>query len=383
MFEFKLPQTSDDLYESVIVIWYKSEGEVVRAGEVLVEVQTEKATFELESPVTGVISKILVNRAQTAEVGDVIAWIEDQTQSDARDGGQASEVFSQESDTHDTHQLMTGAANGATDFVSMSPRLRKLAEQLGVDSHSVTGTGPQGRITEDDIRRAKSDSRILSGVQSVRKTITRRTIAEHMTQSLQQTAQLTLQSYVDVTELALQRKSLERDASWNEWVLRAVVVALRQHPLLNGHLIEDGMSDEVEIHLGIAVDTEDGLLVPVIHHADQLSLHALCQEVSRLVIGAQSRNLTAADLSGGTFTVTNLGGFGVQFFTPIINYPESGILGVGQLEEYPVRTENDQIAFRQRLPLSLTFDHCVLDGAPAARFLQTLQRLLSEPKGLL
>ncbi|PWI57449.1 dihydrolipoamide acetyltransferase family protein [Sulfoacidibacillus thermotolerans] len=367
MFEFTLPQTSDDIFESVIVIWYKSEGEKVRAGDVVVEVQTEKATFELESPVTGRLHKIVVNRAESAKVGDVLALF------DLHD-----EEKEKESEGEKEQASETVSSIEQEQFISMSPRLRRLAKQLGVDPQTVVGTGPHGRITEEDIRNQAAPD---STPHPSRMQATRVAIAERMSKSLQQTAQVTLHRFIDVTELAQRRKELDPDASFNDWILRAVAIALSDHPDLNGSTKENSGTKQV-IHLGIATDTEEGLLVPVLRNAHELSLKEIHLEVQRLVKGAHSHTLSPFELSGSTFTVTNLGTYGITFFTPILNPPESGILGVGQIEEYITR-DRQELRFRKRLPLSLTFDHRVIDGGPAARFLQTMSHVLDNPDHLL
>jgi len=399
--EFKLPQTADDIAESLIVIWYKSEGEYVQAGETLVEVQTEKATFELESPVAGVVGKILVKRAEVAAVGDVLALIETDLphEGSLRDGS-VRETAQDEQGYEPTPPEDAAATPGG--FVAMAPRLRRLAQQLGVNPATVLGTGPHGRVTEADIRglrssdpHADSVGGSLAGLcndpekiaesqaanNSVTTSATRRTIADRMLQSLQHSAQLTLTTWADVTVLAQKRKLLAAEASWNDWVLRAVCRALGEHPNVNASWTDRGIVRHADVSLGLAVDTEDGLFVPVIRQASQLTLQEIHREASRLAEQARLHRLSAQELTGSTFTVTNLGGYGIEFFTPILNPPEAGILGVGKVDEQ-ITLQSGNLAVRQRLPLSLTFDHRVLDGGPAARFLQTVVQLLAEPEQL-
>ena len=351
-----MPQTTDEPQESLVVFWYKSEGEHVQAGDVLVEVQTEKATFEVEAPVSGVVREIRVLRGETAPVGQVLVYIDEA-------------------------------------FVQAPPRIRKLAKELAVDLASLRGTGPNGRITEEDVRAlAPAGSRapievarpdvVTDEVDILPLTPTRRTIARRMMESLQQSAQLTLTTWADVTHLAETRARLAPGVGWNSWLMRAVVVALQQHPDLNASWLEEGIQRYAHVHLGVAVDTAAGLLVPVIRDADGLSLTGLQEATTTLVETTQEGGVTSSDLTGSTFTVSNLGQYGIKFFTPVLNPPESAILGVGQVEEQVVLVAG-QVHTARRLPLSLTVDHRVIDGAPAARFLQTVGRLLSEPGQLL
>jgi pyruvate dehydrogenase E2 component (dihydrolipoamide acetyltransferase) len=391
--EVRLPQTTDEAQDSVIILWYKSEGDVVQEHDVLVEVQTEKATFEVESPATGVLHKILRQRAETASVGDVLALIATEDDRQSQNEEEVA-VASLESAPKATKQ------NGTSGFVQAPPRIRRLAAELGVDLAEITGTGPNGRITEEDVRRAADGSVSKETYQSahvsfsegehatqthdvvVPLTPTRKTIAHRMMQSLEQSAQLTITTWADVTELSKLRKAMAPDVSWNAWVLKAAVLALMDHPYVNAEWDEHGVRHFAEVHLGVAVDTDAGLLVPVIRNAEKLSLQALHDAAKQAAEKARAGTLTAAELTGGTFTVTNLGSYGVEFFTPILNPPQVGILGVGQVDEKLLLRSGSMVqAFR--LPLSLTFDHRAFDGGPAARFLQTITRYLSQPRSLL
>ncbi|MCL6633729.1 MAG: 2-oxo acid dehydrogenase subunit E2 [Alicyclobacillus herbarius] len=406
MREVHMPQTTEDAQDSVVVFWYKSEGDHVEAGETLVEVQTEKATYDVEAPASGILREIQVPRGQAAPVGAVLAYIEetvaetppgpepqpgvDPVAMEPRDTTAGTATVTGDTGSSDASAIL-GAPRGRRSFVPAPPRVRKLAADLGVDLAGVHGTGPNGRITEDDVRAAAqvaSGQAIASNVrQSQQRSFiqplppVRRTIARRMLESLRETAQLTLTRWVDVTALAEQRQHLAPGISWNTWVLRGVALALRHHPELNATWEEAGIHYHTEIHLGVAVDAEAGLVVTVIRDVDTLSLSTLHEVVGRRVEAARSGRLAATDLTGSTFTVSNLGGFGVSFFTPILNPPESAILGVGQVEE-TLTLANGLVQARKRLPLSLTIDHRVLDGADGARFLQTLARLLQEPAGL-
>ncbi|MGG5252477.1 dihydrolipoamide acetyltransferase family protein [Neobacillus sp. SM06] len=371
MYEIKLPQTAEDISESVIVFWHKYPGDEVKAGDVLVEVQTEKAVFEIEAEESGILTEIKIPRGEVASVGDVLATI-----------SPAAEAVPENSHpiNREDAPLAATAHKEPTQFVKAPPRIRRLARELGVDLATIAGTGRNGHITEEDVRRSAA-AVTAPEYKVVPITGIRKTIASRMTESLRSSAQLTETAWADVTLLDEERKRADPKLTWNDLILFAAVQALKQHPNMNAHVLDEIHQYE-KIHLGIAVDTEEGLFVPVIKNAGELSLVQLAAQARSLADKAREGRLAASDLSGATFTVTNLGSYGVQFFTPIINRPEAAILGVGKIETDLVFQER-QIVERKRLPLSLTFDHRAIDGAPAARFLQTLIRFLQEPSKLL
>ncbi|MGG1399019.1 dihydrolipoamide acetyltransferase family protein [Bacillus salipaludis] len=369
MFEVRLPQTSEDDLESVIVFWHKSEGDTVNEGDVLVEVQTEKAVFEIEAEESGVLYEIRVPRGEVAGVGQVLATI-------APSASTPIEKIAQQEKVESTEQAFE-----SSQFVKVSPRIRRLARDLGVDLAIVKGTGRSGHITEEDLHRAVEQENRLD-FKSVPIVGVRKTIAKRMSESLVSTAQLTETAWADVTLLAEERSHIIEKVSWNDLLLFAVAKSLKQNPHINAHVFEEEIRQYEKVHLGVAVDTGDGLYVPVIKNADELSLLQLRDRVGELVEKVSQHRITPEELSGATFTVTNLGSFGIQFFTPILNLPEAAILGVGKIET-DLTLKNSQITERKRLPLSLTFDHRAIDGAPAAKFLQTLIGFLEEPARLL
>lgn len=422
MTEVILPQTSDQPMDSVVILWYKSEGDWVEAHDVLVEVQTEKATFEVEAPTSGVLKEIRVKRAQTASAGDTLAVIDSQAaaavgsqhagqtglgQAAQMGPGQAAQPGAAKNtaeaaravepqDAQATERLR--AVMGQSSFVQAPPRMRRLAGELGVDLAQVRATGPNGRITEQDVRAAVGATSNLAPGQRQRLAaqpvedssakglvapqLVRQTTARRMVMSLQQSAQLTLQAWADVTELSERREELAPEVSWTAWVLRAVARALTEQPVLNASWSDTGVVQHSEVNLGVAVDTDFGLLVPVIRNAASLSVAEL-QEATVLVADrARAGRLPAEAFTGGTFTVTNLGVYGIEFFTPILNPPQAGVLGVGTVEDKVVPAQRGLKVVR-RMPLSLTFDHQVTDGGPAARFLQAVVKHLSDPERLL
>ncbi|GIN93434.1 dihydrolipoamide acetyltransferase component of pyruvate dehydrogenase complex [Siminovitchia terrae] len=360
MFEVEMPRTSDEIEESLIVFWHVEEGDSVEEGDVLVEVQTEKAVFEIEAETEGTISEILVKRGESAKVGDVLAKVETKVLDSSKESELKVDNKINEEKIH------------AVSFVSISPRLRKLAKDLNVNLTDVKGTGKNGTIIEKDIKNAVEGGEVQKETRTAKEMSNiRKTIASRMMTSLHESAQLTLTTWVDVTELGKRRKETESNMGWNSLISYATVKALEQHPAINAHVQGEKITMHEKVHLGMAVDTTEGLYVPVLEDANRLSLIQLDKELKVLAKKVASKNLSDVALKGSTFTVTNLGKFGIEFFTPIINPPEACILGVGKIEPYLV-LEDGEVVQIERIPLSLTFDHRVVDGAPAAKFLQTI-----------
>lgn len=371
MYEITLPRFSDDHDESSIVIWFKQEGDEVTEGEVLAEVQTEKTVSEIETDKGGVLEKIYVKRGEAANVGDVLCTVNTESEADA----------TKAKDTPKTSEEDTSKNNDAKQsFVRVAPRLRKLAKDLGVDLTAITGSGRDGKIVEEDIRKQaegvdpdENTGQPLTGV--------RKTIAERMKGSLHNSAQLTETAYANVTNLSELRAKHETKLSWNTWISYAVIKALRNHLYMNGTYENDLLKQSEEVHLGTATDTEDGLLVPVVENADDKSMGELENAIANNSELAHSRKLSQAQMKGSTFTISNLGAYGVHFFTPIINPPEIAILGLGKIENHLFK-QDGEIKEGKRLPLSLTIDHQIVDGGPAATFLKTLIDMLENPDKL-
>ncbi len=273
---------------------------------------------------------------------------------------------------------------------------RRLAQERGVDLGRVRGSGPGGRITEQDVLAfgaAPTTTAAPSAVppasapgaaRIIPFTGMRQAIAENMVQSLQQMAQVSLMTEIDVSELVRLRGQLKADfeLTYTDLLVKAVARTLKAHPLLNATLIGDEIHQLEEIHIGVAVALPDGLIVPVVRNADRRTVPELAEETRRLAQAARDGSLAVDEASGATFTITNLGAYGVDGFTPIINPPEVAILGVGRIVEKPV-IHHDQIARRSMLTLSLTIDHRIVDGAPGAAFLNALRELIESPYRLL
>ena len=291
--------------------------------------------------------------------------------------------------------------------IKISPVARKIAEAAGLNLEMITGTGPHGRITKEDVEQAlaklsapveeremKPSGNIkVESPEDVEKLPLigmRKVIATRMFESLQTSAQLTLNLKADVTDLLLLQKQMgptlekreEVKLSITDFIARAVILSLQQHKQMNSAYIDNQIHIYGQIHLGIAVALEKGLVVPVVRRAENCTLVELSKNIKSLAKRARNGLLDVDEMKGSTFTITNLGGYGIEHFTPVLNLPEAGILGVGAVQDTPVFI-GDEIGRRSLLPLSLTFDHRVLDGAPAAEFLQTVKRYLEVPVTML
>lgn len=395
MFEVKLPKIRDEADESLVVIWLVSEGDTVEKGDALLEIQTEKEVTEIEAEVGGTIREIRVKRGDTAKVGEVLAVI-DPEGNDEEHASEEQQLVEQENQDEgesgphkpEEQQLaekkeeqQAGRPEQTGSASKVTPGMRKLAKELGVRIETVEGSGRNGKITEADIRLAagnddgKPEGAIpLSGI--------RGTIAKRMVESLQSSAQLTETAWADITELKKRREQQSDMAGWTSLAAKAAAMALAEHPLLNAHIKESQILPKKEINLGFAIDAKNGLQVAVIHNCSELSPKEMEEQLKMLAEKARSNQLSREDQVGGTFTITSLGAQRVQFFTPIINPPEVAILGLGKIEPHVV-LQNGEVTERYRMPLSLTFDHRAIDGAPAAAFLSELITILEEPERLL
>ncbi|HBY96334.1 MAG TPA: dihydrolipoamide acyltransferase [Chloroflexi bacterium] len=257
-----------------------------------------------------------------------------------------------------------------------------MAQEQGIDLGQIAGSGPGGRITADDVRR-KVEVTSRPALRGIPLAGVRATIAKRMQSSLQTMAQLTLTTEADVTDLVALRATLkeQHDVTYTDLVTKAAALALQAHPRLNARLEGEEIRLLPEVHIGVAVALEDGLIVPVVRNASRKSLREISQETARLVRNAREGNLRPDEVTGSTFTITNLGMYEIDAFTPIINPPEVAILGVGRIVEKLARA-SEGIVWRQIMTLSLTFDHRLIDGAPAAAFLQAIKRQLESPSSL-
>jgi pyruvate dehydrogenase E2 component (dihydrolipoamide acetyltransferase) len=376
-----MPKFGLTMHEGTIQRFFKAAGESVAAGEPLYEVETEKVLYEVEAPASGTLATRLFEEGATVECGVAVAVIaeagEDIAAIAARYGASESRAES-ESATRPA-QSSRGAApsTAAGARRSASPIARKLASELGVNLDNINGTGPGGRITREDVERAaKSDA--SAGGERIAFRGVRKVIAERMHQSLQSTAQLTITTEADVTDATeyRSRRTREFDFSYTDLMTYAVARALIRHPRMNSRLEGAEISISANANVGIAVALEEGLIVPVIQSAETKSLRDIAAESRLLGEKARQGHLKLEDVTGGSFTITNLGTWGIDAFTPILNLGETGILGVGRIIEKPA-VYRGEIVRRAMMWLSLTFDHRIVDGAPAAEFLESVTEIFN------
>ena len=431
-----MPKLGMAMSEGKVVKWLKGDSAEVKKGEPVVAVMSKKITYEVVAPADGIVRHV-AHAKDTCDIGQIIGFI-------TAPGEELPEVkVAIPAETPAAVPVTTKAPTPAAPveapvpgpgtgvareekFVPSSPAARRLAKELGVgisrvipsglritekdvqayyeeqsrivasplarrmaeeeglDLTQIQGTGPGGRVTEEDVLRALEapEVPVAAPPQAIPFIGMRQAIAEQMVHSLQTMAQITMTTKVDVTELKSTREALAarwgRKVSYTVLLVKALTVALRDHPLLGAKLIGNEIVMPTEMNIGVAVALEDGLIVPVIRNADQLTLLEISDKIKDLAQRARENALEVDEVVGGSFTITNLGLYGIDTFTPIINPPEVAILGVGRITE-ELALANGQVTARSKLVLSLTIDHRIVDGAPGAAFLQTLTQLLEHP----
>lgn len=374
--EVTMPKFGLTMHEGTIQRFFKAAGESVAAGEPLYEVETEKVLYEVEAPASGTLATRLFEEGATVECGVAVAVIaeagEDIAAIAARYGALESRAESE------SKARPAQSSRGAAPLTavgarrSASPIARKLASELGVNLDNINGTGPGGRITREDVERAAKSGASAGGERIAFRGV-RKIIAERMHQSLQSTAQLTITTEADVTDATeyRTRRAREFDFSYTDLMTYAVARALSSHPRMNARLEGAEIAISANANVGIAVALDEGLIVPVIQRAETKSLRDIAIESRLLSEKARHGHLKLEDVTGGSFTITNLGTWGIDAFTPILNSGETGILGVGRIIEKPA-VYRGEIVRRAMMWLSLTFDHRIVDGAPAAEFLESV-----------
>ncbi|WP_248923935.1 dihydrolipoamide acetyltransferase family protein [Paenibacillus hamazuiensis] len=406
--EIVMPKLGMAMKEGMVSHWRKQTGDPVSKGEIIADINSEKIEMEVESPADGVLLEIVVPVGQGVPPGAVICRIgnpDEQIVSPAAPIPEAKAHIAEAAASAAAAEPLPNAGGlPKRGEIKISPVARKMAEAAGIDIESLEGTGPQGRITKEDVERAmekrssaappaaeaaSANVTAVRGAEQVEQTPVagiRKVIASRMLDSLQQSAQLTLTLKADVTALLALQKQMSDAAqkqhgvklTVTDFTARAVVLSLAQHKQMNSAYIDERIHTFGHVHLGVAVALEKGLVVPVVRHAETLSLLELARGLKSLAQRARSGQLGSDEMQGSTFTITTLGAFGIEHFTPVLNPPEAGILGIGAIQDTPVYS-GDELQRRSLLPLSLTFDHRVLDGAPAAEFLRTLKQHLEDP----
>ena len=388
VFQVVFPRLGVSIDEGELIEWHKREGDSVTPGEKLFLVETQKASLEVESNVAGKLLKILCPVGTTVKVGQVVAIVvapgevvsEDEVGKLATGPTTIPEVPQAPQIPSPSIQGRSQPGPDAGPLVRASPSARRLMREHLISPDSVTGTGPGGLITASDVEKAVQTSSSFKVVKTIELTGRKGTMAKRLSQS--GAIPVTLMRDVDATELVGWRVKITvegRHPSITEMLVPLVAQTLKAHPDVNA-VIENGRIKVIEnVNIGIAVDTPEGLIVPNLKNADKLSINEVMANAKTLSEKARAGTLTVEELTMGTFTITNLGMFGVRSFTPVVNPPECAILAVGILEERAVAKEG-KVEVRNMITLSLTFDHRVMDGAGAARFLATLSELVANPK---
>lgn len=433
-YNFKMPDIGEGINEGEIVKWFVKNGDEVKEDDVLMEVQNDKSVVEIPSPVDGTVKKVFVEEGTVAEVGDTLITFdaegyedddeepEEETKSEGKDKEEPKEEKSSDDSSKETKKEQQETPNNDNQDASddkrviAMPSVRKYARENDVAIQQVNGSGKNGRILKEDIesylngdqKEETTDSSEDSNEQKEEKSTSketsapkgeypetrekmsgiRKSIAKAMVNSKTKAPHVTLLDEIDVTELVAHRKKFKAVAAEQDikltylpYVAKALVSTLKKYPIL-GAAVDDESDEIIYKHyynVGIAADTDKGLLVPVVKDADRKSIFAISQEVNELADKARNGKLAPDEMKGATSTITNIGSAGGQWFTPVLNYPEASILGIGRIAEKPV-VRDGEIVIAPVLALSLSFDHRIVDGATAQMALNQIKRLLNDPQ---
>ena len=416
-----MPKLGMTMKEGTVEEWFKSEGDTVEEGESIVTISSEKLTNDVEAPTSGTLLKIKVQAGEDAKVKAVLGIIGEEGEDVGSDDDDSEETTQENKDNDTTSEDQQASSNEEQsdkkdtekeakpeqrDRIFISPLARNMAKDKDLDITRIKGTGGNDRITKLDIQRVDSEGYDYEGeadtsnesasstaqnvdVSSIGEGLNpmRQRIAQNMRQSLNNTAQLTLHRKVNAdrlldfkARLSEELKDADQDVKLTVTALlaKAVVLALKEYGAMNARYENGELTEYDDVHLGIATSLEDGLMVPVIDNADTKSIGTLAKEIKTSAEAVREGNTSDVQLSGATFTITNMGASGIEYFTPILNLGETGILGVGALAKELV-LEGDHVKQISRIPLSLTFDHQILDGAGAADFLKVLAKYIENP----
>lgn len=417
MGEIIMPKMGDAMTEGRVIRWHKKAGDKVAKGEPVLEIETDKVNLDLEAEESGILEEVAYEDGAMAPVGAVLATIGDGTgeKKAKKPAAVAAAPVAEEAaptapakkaagdfSVHERKTAEQQAPAAALGRRRASPLARRIAEEKGVDLSMIAGSGPGGRIVAADVDGVSGQPRpvatpaqvslpVVSSLpvleaKVVPLTAMRRTIAKRLAESIGPIPHFFLTVDLDVTKLLEQRVQVIEitgvKASVNDFVVRAAALALRSHPLVNSSWGDEAITQHGEVHVGIAVATPEGLITPVIRNADRKSVTAIASEVRVLAEKARARKLMPDEYQGSTFTISNLGMFGIEEFTAIINPPNAAILAVGAAMQKPV-VESGQIVVRERMKITMSCDHRVVDGAVGAEFLRTLRQYIEQPLRLL
>lgn len=406
-----MPRQGETVESCFIVKWNKKEGEKVNLNESICEVESDKSIFEVEAPEEGIILKIFCGEGKDVPVLSTIALIgkpgeniDSFTQGKNIMNETKEKIEEEKSNKMDKPEVVSVDKASVGERILLSPRAKRLAEKEGLDVSKIRkGSGPGGRITVDDVKEmlqsrsremdltkdALSIENFPGAIREIPVRGIREVIAKNMLKSLQTTAQITLNSSAYASKLLSYREVLknsivvsgQKKITINDIMMFITIKTLLKFKALNAHFSDDKILEFDRIHLSFAVDTPRGLVVPVIHNAHLLSLKELSKEARRLSNACLQGTIQPDELTGGTFTVTNLGSLGIESFTPVLNLPQVAVLGVGSVQLRAMK-EDDEVKIAPHFGLSLTINHQVLDGAPAAKFLKELSSAIAQFKGL-
>ena len=395
--DIKVPELGESITEATVASWLKKEGDSVEADEPVVELETDKITMEVGAPAAGVIGSIKVKEGDTVGVSEVLGSIDE--------NGAASTQSSKEEEKEDEPEKKEeepeeekSESKPSDDDKVLSPAARKIAEEKNIDTSKVKGTGKDGRITKEDVsgqsesksEPSKKSSSSQGQEERVRMTRLRQRIAERLKESQQTAALLTTFNEIDMTNVMALRSQhketfLKRHGTklgFMSFFTKAAVAALKEIPAVNAEIDGNEVIYKNYYNIGMAVGTEQGLVVPVVKNADDLSFAGIEKAIIEFADKARSGKLSMDDLSGGTFTITNGGVYGSLMSTPIVNPPQSGILGLHKIEKRPVAID-DQVVIRPMMYVALTYDHRLIDGKEAVTFLVRVKEFIENPERLL
>jgi len=389
--EVIMPKLGETMEEGTVVLWLKKEGESIKKGEGLLEIMTEKATYEIEAPQDGVLFKVLVGENEVRPVGHILGVV-------GKRGEDISDLLAQAGRMEEKKEIeketpkkkeMPAEEREAPEpgRIKISPAAKRLAEERGVDLSQIKGSGPEGRIVRDDVLKAAKEKKeppqkgkflTLTGIKKL--------TAERMSESFKTAPHFSVSMDVEmrsvldlIKKMAPQvERKFSAPLSLTAVLIRGASRVLKDHPLMNSKFVEGKIELLEDINIGVAVATEEGLVVPVIHKADGMSLGEISSTLKELTDKARKGRLSLEDVSGGTFTVSNLGMFGVDSFIPIINLPQAAILAVGAVKDRPL-VRGGKVAVAPGVRLTLVADHRVLDGVLVARFLRGAKEILENP----
>jgi pyruvate dehydrogenase E2 component (dihydrolipoamide acetyltransferase) len=402
----EMPKLSDTMQEGTIARWLKKEGEKVSAGNPIIEIETDKATMEYEAPTSGILLKILVGDGQKCALQDPIAvigkadekWEEAVNNYNAKkSAGKPVAAHSKEAQKESPAQAPATQATAQVqthDLVKASPLAKKIAEDKGIDLKTLHGSGPNGRIIQRDLENvfkvtSASPSHASAEIEKIPLTNMRKTIAKRLLESVNTAPHFYLTVSLNMTNLLKWRKEAllklpeDQKFSVNDLVIFLTSRALKRHPSVNSSWKEEFIEQYRDVHMSVAVALPNGLVTPVIRHADKLNLVQIAQESKRLVKIAKDGKLQPSDYAGGTFSISNLGMTGIEEFTAIINPPQAAILAVGSTIPTAVVKSNGEIGVEQLMKVTLSCDHRVIDGVLGSEFLKTLKQFFEDPASAL